>query len=812
MRRTFTAITLSIILSALTGTSVLAAEAASEGVTSEVMREEEGVETPVDPEHAAPVEPGTGEMEETEEIPDLSPGRESYQPDEGISNEELFNVYVDEAFGIPNEAARKQKARKVMAGSRLSGTDSALYTYISGQLPLIASGDRTSTTFVLPVEDMGLPQLFWSAEELGVAAIVVDGKIATDAYNAVMDRTRFHLSKLIDALLADHPYLLYWYDKTSTTGGTYFTVTAKKSGGVYKIGIKGSITLTFPVAGEYAAGEYEVNPEVGQSVQAAAGNAAEIVSKYSGDDDFDKLTAYREEICALTAYNYAAISTSQAYGNPWQLIWVFDGDPDTKVVCEGYSKAFKYLCDQSEFAADIDCRTVTGDMNGGTGAGGHMWNIVCMDDECNYLVDVTNCDTGMIGSGGRLFLVGTEGSPEEGYTFVLDTGRSISYQYDEEILELWAPEELTLKHRNYCRHDFGEWEITLDPACEEAGTRQKTCALCGDVVEEEIEALGHDFGEWEITKETSCAEPGSRQRVCSRCEKVEVEEIEMLPHTYGEWATIAEPTPAEEGVKERICEACGHADQAPIPKLVKIVRANISELPDKVYTGSEITQSYTVVVGEETLEENVDYTAAYRQNTNVGTATLVIRGIGKYYGQATRTFDITQRKIVRANIAEIADRTYTGSAITPACKVVIGGRTLVKGTDYTVSYKLNKNVGTATLVVKGTGNYYGQATRTFHIVPKGTQITSASAGSKMFTLKWQKQDVQTTGYAIQLSFTQDFAKIQKTTVVTSPSKTSLNFTGLTSGKKYYVRIRTYTKLEDGTLTSSWSAVKSVTVK
>ena len=42
-------------------------------------------------------------------------------------------------------------------------------------------------------------------------------------------------------------------------------------------------------------------------------------------------------------------------------------------------------------------------MSGGTGAGDHMWNIVTMDDGCNYLVDVTNCDTGSIGAPGKLF-------------------------------------------------------------------------------------------------------------------------------------------------------------------------------------------------------------------------------------------------------------------------------------------------------------------------------------------------------------------------------------------------------------------------
>ena len=82
-----------------------------------------------------------------------------------------------------------------------------------------------------------------------------------------------------------------------------------------------------------------------------------------------------------------------AYGNPWQLIWVFDNDDSTNVVCEGYSKAFQYLCDKG-FAGSstISCDTVTGTMGGATGAGNHMWNLVTIDGD-SYLADITNSDT-----------------------------------------------------------------------------------------------------------------------------------------------------------------------------------------------------------------------------------------------------------------------------------------------------------------------------------------------------------------------------------------------------------------------------------
>ena len=95
------------------------------------------------------------------------------------------------------------------------------------------------------------------------------------------------------------------------------------------------------------------------------------------------------------------------YGNPWQVIYVFDNNPLTNVVCEGYAKAFQLLCNLSNFEnASVKCYTVTGEMAGGTGSGGHMWNIVTMDDGLNYIVDITNSDTGSVGQDGKLFMAG----------------------------------------------------------------------------------------------------------------------------------------------------------------------------------------------------------------------------------------------------------------------------------------------------------------------------------------------------------------------------------------------------------------------
>ena len=143
------------------------------------------------------------------------------------------------------------------------------------------------------------------------------------------------------------------------------------------------------------------------------------------------------------SYNSSAAGGSTAYGDPWQLIYVFAGDSSTNVVCEGYAKAFQYLCDLSSFSGDVTCYTVTGTMSGGTGAGGHMWNVVKLEGK-NLLVDVTNCDGSAIGAPDKLFLVAVAGTDSgRTHTFTINT-TNVVYTYDESQKDLFCSGYLAL--------------------------------------------------------------------------------------------------------------------------------------------------------------------------------------------------------------------------------------------------------------------------------------------------------------------------------------------------------------------------------
>lgn len=346
--------------------------------------------------------------------------------------EELFEGYVNELFFGSSQIS----AYGNIAQEKLDGADLKAYQFLKAEIQQIASGERSDTVITLSPEDLGIAETEWRSSDLG-AEIVADGQITDAAMLAWQEKYAPDAGKILHYLLADCPLDLYWFDKTAkgALSSSSFGFTASNAGGEWVLKIARDMSFSFVVAKEYAdasSGDpsHTVDASIARTAQEAADRAKEIVNKYEGYSDHDKLSAYRKEICSLVSYNTAAAENKETpYGNPWQLIWVFDGDDATNVVCEGYAKAFQYLCDLSDFfSPEIRCYSVSGTMGGGTGAGPHMWNVVTMDDGKNYIVDVTNCDEGTVGAETQLFLAGASGSVADGYEVALDS-QSIYYEY-----------------------------------------------------------------------------------------------------------------------------------------------------------------------------------------------------------------------------------------------------------------------------------------------------------------------------------------------------------------------------------------------
>ena len=174
---------------------------------------------------------------------------------------------------------------------------------------------------------------------------------------------------------------------------------------------------------------------------------------------------------------------------------------------------------------------------------------------------------------------------------------------------------------------------------------------------------------------------------------------------------------------------------------------------------------------------------------------------------------VTIVDISKCKVTGIANKTYNGKAQTQKLTVKYGSKTLVNGTDYKVTYKNNKYVGTATLTISGKGDYKGSIKKTFAINPKGNSLKKLTAGKKAFTATWTKQATQTTGYQIQYSTSSKFtAKTTKSAWVTKNSTVKKTVKSLKGKKKYYVRIRTYKTVNKTKYYSSWSKAKYVTTK
>ena len=145
-----------------------------------------------------------------------------------------------------------------------------------------------------------------------------------------------------------------------------------------------------------------------------------------------------------------------------------------------------------------------------------------------------------------------------------------------------------------------------------------------------------------------------------------------------------------------------------------------------VFDGTAKTPTITVKDGSTTIAAD-QYTLSWENNSNAGTATVKVtmNSNAAYKGEATKTFTIKPKTITSSSaIQDIADQTYTGSALTPAITVKDGETRLEEGTtkDYTVIYSNNTNPGTAKVTVVLRGNYQGVLQKTFTINPNLTVL------------------------------------------------------------------------------------------
>ncbi len=209
-----------------------------------------------------------------------------------------------------------------------------------------------------------------------------------------------------------------------------------------------------------------------------------------------------------------------------------------------------------------------------------------------------------------------------------------------------------------------------------------------------------------------------------------------------------------------------------------------------VYTGKAIKFNINIFAGGKQLNAGTDFTVKYENNTNVGTAKVSIHGINDYDGWDFETFKITAKKISKATVIGVTDKTYTGKKIYQSIIVKDGSKTLVYKKDYKLTYNNNTATGKASVKISGIGNYKSSLTKYFYIHPKKvTKVKVKKATSSTITISWKKL-TSGSGYAVLCS-TSKKGNYKTVGLIDSIKKTTFTHKKLAKNKTYYYKIVAY---------------------
>lgn len=321
---------------------------------------------------------------------------------------------------------------------------------------------------------------------------------------AAVDRISCAVSDAIDAFLYDYPDV-FWASGVGFEWETSYT--SNYRGTTARID-----EVTLYCSEEYYDGARQ---DVGEFYSAVDYACEEIEAELSAESSQEAvLKAIHDYICGGVSYDQKFVSP---YAHTAAGFFLY---PEEKIVCEGYAKAFKILCDRF----GIECALIVGDADGP-----HMWNYVRMEDGVWYLVDATWDDQDQIGEITDTYFLA--GSTTIGYDGIsIEQERVIHKKFSDGVnaKEFEIPMLSAQKYAG-CVHDWEEDpEKREEPSCEEDGKAGYVCRICGSTEVRTLQALGHSWSEWTTEKEATVFEPGSRSGICSVCGTVRTQEIPQI--------------------------------------------------------------------------------------------------------------------------------------------------------------------------------------------------------------------------------------------------------------------------------------------
>ena len=326
----------------------------------------------------------------------------------------------------------------------------------------------------------------------------------------------------------------------------------------------------------------------------------------------------------------------------------------------------------------------------------------------------------------------------------------------------------------------------------------------------------HSWDAGKVTTEATCTTDGVKTYTCSVCKTTKTETIKATGHKETEIRNAVEATCQQEGYTgDKVCKTCGTV----LEKGTTIVKKDHSWDAGKVTTAATCTtdgvKTYTCRVCKTTKTETIKATGHKMGEWKTVTAATTQKE-GKQERTCTacdykETKSIPKLPVKKGTFKVTPSKTavtYNGKAQKPSVTVYAGNKKL-SSKYYTVSYRNNTAVGTATITVTGKGNYQNYSGKTtFRInLQKTTLFALKSSRKGELQATWKKTSGNT-GYQIQYATNAKFsgAKVKNTT------RTNYTIKGLKSKGRYYVRVRTYKKVGGKYWYSGWSNVRNIRIK
>lgn len=582
-----------------------------------------------------------------------------------------------------------------------------------------------------------------------------------DEYKEFHNQIKMDMQSSLDAFIYDHPEI-FWL----RSGAYEIKISAIGSAAKGYVGYLKKITYEPTVAYPGAASDLS-------GYENGVARAIESIMDVADRNDDSQLTdlelvkAIHDYLCERLFYDTAAYEEhlrKEAAGQTisdyrlFSSAGAFLDSVGTGVVCEGYAKGFKVLCDRM----NIPCVLIGGKVYKSNGlTEGHMWNGVKINGKW-YLMDVT-WDDGSYGYSYNYFLVGNITDTRVSTGNFMGAESSVTFVYP-------ALEEDACAALDGVVHKLQKG-ATVPPTCVEAGYTEYRCTDVGcryyrrdDFTE--VNTANHTMIEQPVAG--TCTEQAYIKHICTNtgCNYSFADQYtETDPNNHDYIAeSVTAPTCTTVGYTTYRCSRCldsYEGDQKEInPK-------NHDYQRKEVVSATCTAEGYSIYVCKrcKTSSKEIDKNALGHSYKSMVTAPTCKRGYTTYtckrngcshtyignYQQALGYHPYKNGvcigcgqgdTIKNAAISEIASQGYDPKGVKPAVTVKFGTNVLKNGKDYKLTYQNNTVRGTAKVTITGIGNYRGTVTKSFSIVKKRpAKLTFSSIADVTYTGKALKPKV-----------------------------------------------------------------------